>query len=207
MDTDGSPAAIPPRPDPTTGIPTPPAAPTQFPEGYNETKRPRIPTPPPGKGPTLAVYRQKLFLSWASGLIPVAFLVIAAVLYGGFKPLSLWPVWIILAVVYIWTVFIMRINTVSAGADWVRGGRKHWVNTYELTRINLRSYGSNQPALVLADQEHAVEIPLGVLQYERKVWDYVYLGMLHSAASGAELDRSTRATFPEVAEAAGNANS
>lgn len=108
---------------------------------------------------------------------------------------------------YTWTVVVHRVGTISAGADWVRGGRKHWINTCELARINLRTYASNQPGLVLADQERTVEIDLGLLQYERKVWDYVHLGMRHSAANGAELDRNTRATFPEIAEAARNGNS
>ena len=115
---DGEPAAqLPPRPDPETGTPAPPEAPVQFSEGYNE-KNARLPSPPPGKGPTLAAYRQKRLVSWASGFIPVAVLVVTAILYDGFKVLTLWPVWAILAAVYAWTVFIMRINTVSAGADW-----------------------------------------------------------------------------------------
>ena len=206
MDTNDSPTEIPPRPDSNTGKPVPPAAPTQFPEGYKE-ENPRLPAPPPGMGPTLAVYRQKRLVSWAGGLIPVAVLMVSFLLYDGLKVLTLWPIWLILAISYTWTVFVHRANAVSAGADWVRGGRKHWVKTYELTRINLRSYGSNQPGLVLADHERTVEISLGLLQYERKIWDYVYLGMRHSAANGAELDRNTRATFPEIAEAARNANS
>jgi hypothetical protein len=203
MHADDPSAGLPPRPDPQTGKPIPPAAPTQHPEGYKE-KNPRFPAPPPGMGPTLAVYCQKLLVSWASGFIPVVVLTVAGILYGGFEVLTLWTVWTILAIVYAWTVFIMRINTVSAGADWVRGGRKHWVKIYELTQIHLRNHGSNQPGLFLADQERTVEIPLGVLQYERNVWNFVHLGMQHSAANGAELDANARATFPEIAEAACN---
>ena len=206
MTADEPAAQLPPRPDPETGTPAPPEAPVQYPEGYGETI-PRFPGPPPGKGPTLAVYRQKRIVSWVGGLLPVAVLVVSFVLYDGLKVLTLWPIWIILAVAYSWTVFVHRVGTVSAGADWVRGGRKHWVDTYGLTRIHIRTYGSNQPGLVLADQERTVEISLGLLQYERKVWDYVHLGLRHSAANGAELNLNARATFPEIAEAARNTNS
>ena len=204
---DGEPAAqLPPRPDPETGTPAPPKAPVQYPEGYNE-KNPRFPSPPPGKGPALAVYRQKRIASWGGGFILVAVLMVAIVLYDGFEPLTRWQIWVIFAVGYFWTVFVHRVDTVSAGADWVRAGRKHWVNTYELTRIQIRTYGTNQPGLVLADQERAIEVDLGLLQYERKVWDYVHLGMLHSAANGADVDLRARAAFPQIADAAQNTNS
>lgn len=207
MATNDYPTELPPRPDSKTGQPNPPAAPAQFAEGYNEKPPSRMPAPPQGNGPTLAVYRQKRYMSWLGGLIPVGVLVICFLVYDGLKGIELWPIWLILAAVYAWTVYVNRANIVTAGSDWVMGGRKYWVNTYELTQIHIRSYGVNHPGLFLADQERTVEISLGLLQANRKLWDYVHLGMRHSRSNGSEINMAARSVFPELASTNLNSNS
>ena len=47
MATDDTTADLPPRPDPETGQPVTPEAPTQTTEGYNEKKPSRVPDPRP----------------------------------------------------------------------------------------------------------------------------------------------------------------
>lgn len=200
MATDDPTADLPPRPDPETGQPVPPDAPTQTAEGYNERKPSRLPNPPPGHGPALAHFREKRYLSWLGGLIPVALVAVALIAYDGLSAIKIWPVWIILAAVYAWTVYVGRVNVVSAGADWVMC-RKYWVNTYELTKIHGRTYGANEPTVFLADNERTVEIPIGLAESDRTLWNYVYLGMRHSVANGAELNLPAQGTWPELAQA------
>lgn len=205
MPSSGPSSELPPRPDASTGQPAPSAAPTQFPDGNNERWRSAVlARPPAGRGPVLASYRQKRSLSWLGGFIPVVVLVLCFLAYDGMKALSLWPIWLILVGVYAWTVVVHRVNTVSAGADWVRAGRKYWVDTYDLSRIHLRSAGTNAPTLFLVDSdERTVEIALDLLQASRPVWNYVHLGLLHSAAHGADINLAALASFPELAEASG----
>ena len=204
MATDDPTADLPPRPDPETGQPAPPVAPTQTAEGYNEKKPTKLPDPPPGHGPALAQFREKRHLSWLGGLIPVVVLAVAFIAYDGLSAIRIWPLWILLAAAYAWTVFVARVNVVAAGADWVRC-RKYWVNTYELTKIHCRTYGVNEATVFLADNERTVEIPIGLVESDRTLWNYVYLGLRHSAAKGAELNPAARGPWPELAAASRNA--
>jgi hypothetical protein len=171
---------LPPTPDPETGEPKPPAAPTQHAEGYNERKPSRVPTPPPGHGP-----------------IPAAIVLIAGIWRSGFDALTDWVLWVFVIPVYAWSVYVGRANVVSAGTDWVMC-RKYWVRTYELTSIRLVSRGVNGAALRLADSERSVDMPLSLVQSNRELWNYVYLGMRYSAANGAEVNRAARNTYPEL---------
>ena len=206
MATDDTTADLPPRPDPETGRPVPPEAPTQTAEGYNEKKPSRVPDPPPGHGPVLAQYRQKRLLSWVGGFIPVVVLAVTWVIYDGLSALTFWPMWILLAIAYTWTVYVARANVVTAGADWVKT-RKYWVNTYELTKIEAHANGPNQPTVSLEDRERSVEMTISLIESDRTLWNYVYLGMRHSAANGAEINLPAQGTWPELAEAARNARS
>ncbi|MBQ6643970.1 MAG: hypothetical protein IJH84_23455 [Saccharopolyspora sp.] len=206
MATDDTAADLPPRPDPETGQPVPPDAPTQTAEGYNEKKPSRVPDPPPGHGPAWAHFREKRYLSWLGGLIPVALVAVAVIAYDGLSAIKIWPVWIILAAVYGWTVYVGRVNVVTAGSDWLKI-RKYWVNTYELTKIEAHANGPNQPTVSLEDRERSVEMTISLIESDRTLWNYVYLGMRHSAANGAQINLPAQGTWPELAEAARNARS
>lgn len=177
------------------------------PGGYNQKFPSRPPAPPPGHGPVLAYYRQKRFISWSGGLIPPALAMTAFVLYDGVSAFAKWPLWVIAAFLYGWTVYVHRVYAVAAGSDWV-SIRKYWVDTYELTQIQLRGNSANVPRLFLADSgDRSVEMPLTAIEGDSTVWSYVYLGMRHSAARGAKLDHNARAAYPELVEASRGASS
>jgi len=199
MGTEHSAGELPPRPDAESGEPVPPEAPTVTAEGFNEKKRSRVPKPPPGRGPVLAHYRQRRYLSWLGGFIPVTVLAIAFLLHSGLEAVKIWPLWILLGVVYAWSVFVSRANVVSAGSDWVMC-RKYWVDTYGLAKIDCRSQGLNQPVLVLEDAERSLEMPISLAEADRTLWNYVFLGMRHSAAGGAAVTLRARATYPQLGE-------
>ena len=195
-------AELPPRPDPETGEPQPPEAPAQNPEGYNERKPSRLPAPPKRHGPVLAYYRASRAAVWLTAPVLVAVILIALVLHSGFIALTYWPIWLLLGAYFVFTVYSGRAEVVTAGADWVMKFGRHWVNTYELTSIQYKSRGANGFELVLIDGDRKVSLKPYLVQANRKLWNYVYLGMRHSAANGAEVDRAARSFFPELGEAA-----
>ncbi len=54
--------------------------------------------------------------------------------------------------------------------------------------------------LELTDREHRVVVaPLNIIQANNQLWDYVYLSIRHSATHGAQLNRTARAQFPDLA--------
>lgn len=192
---------LPPRPDAQTGEPRPPAAPTQHAEGYNERKPSRVPRPPKGQSPVLEYYRASRLSVWLTAPVPVVVIVVALVLHSGIHALGYWQIWLLLAGYFAFLIYASRSEVVTAGADWVRF-RRHWVRTYELTSIRLVARGANGHDLVLEDRDgRAVGAKPYLFQANRRLWDLVHLGMRHSAANGAEVNRPARGTYPEVAAA------
>lgn len=192
---------LPPRPDPRTGEPRPPAAPTQHAEGYNERTPSRDPAPPKGQSPVLEYSRESRLAAWLTAPVPVVVILAALVVPSGFHALTYWPIWLLLAAYFAFLVYASRSEVLTAGADWMKF-RKRWVRTYELTSIRLVPRGANGHELILEDSDgRAVGITPYLLQANRRLWDLVYLGMRYSAANGANIDRTARGAFPEVAAA------
>ncbi|MFD0919055.1 hypothetical protein ACFQ16_04790 [Saccharopolyspora rosea] len=192
---------LPTQPDAQTGEPRPPAAPTQHAEGYNERKTSRIPPPPKGQGPVLEWYRDSRLASWLGGLVPAGAIFVAGIWHSGLPAVTSWALWVFVVAAYAFGFYASRRDVVTAGSDWLRYS-KHWVRTYELTSIRLVPRGANGHELVLEDAEgRAVGITPRLLQANRRLWDLVYLGMRYSAANGANIDRTARGAFPEVAAA------
>lgn len=192
---------VPPRPDPCTGEPAPPAAPAyrgpDLPTGHNPGADRRVgrrPSPPPGSGPVLCAYRPSLRGRAFRLLLAVAILVagsaILSVLQGdGLALLSAWPVW---PVIVIGAVLMARpypVRTISVGSDWLQrsGRRREHVRLYELTRIEA---GRAQPPvrLLLADSDQALLFRLDELQPDRAAWNLIFNGIRHSVATGARID-------------------
>ncbi len=191
---------LPPRPDPYTGQPLPPAAPFEFrSHGRARTSRSQTPRPPDGHGPVLEHYcRRWAWFIWLAAPVPIVFLLTAGIWYSGFAILSRWFTWIFLVSYLLFVGYTGRSDVVSAGADWVRFNRR-WVRTYELTRVRYLPVGQGFSCeLVLADNERSVTIPVKFLQANKQLWNYVYLGIRHSAANGAELTHTARSHFPEL---------
>ncbi|MGH3949391.1 MAG: hypothetical protein ACRDSE_09735 [Pseudonocardiaceae bacterium] len=86
----------------------------------------------------------------------------------------------------------------SAGADWVQWGmRKRWyqrrahrgyLKIYELVSVTADAAGPTL-YLRLEDAEGNVLYRMRhALQGDRRIWDLLYNGILHSVANGAEID-------------------
>ncbi|OLT48255.1 hypothetical protein BJF85_13665 [Saccharomonospora sp. CUA-673] len=88
----------------------------------------------------------------------------------------------------------MTVMTYAAGADWfmvrrTRWGRTahRWVDLYELTRIDARFLGGGFH-LDLTDKDGGVSVTFPEVQADRRIWDLIYNGIVHSVANGATID-------------------
>lgn len=201
---DNEAACLPPPPDPYTGEPRPPAAPAQFRGDGGAEKTPsQVPKAPDGKGPVLEYYRESARTVWLSAPAPIVILLIALIAYGGLEILTYWPLWILLGGYLAFLAYKGRSDVLTAGAAWVQFNGE-WVRTYELTHIRYRPLGQIEFELVLQDRDNSVGIPINIIQCNKRLWDYVYLGMRYSANNGAELTRAIRSQFPELEQGRGS---
>ncbi|OZM70421.1 hypothetical protein CFN78_24975 [Amycolatopsis antarctica] len=93
-----------------------------------------------------------------------------------------WQIWLVILAGATLGFFIGKAENCAAGAEWVMEN-KVWVRTYELVKINAYPY-SNTLNLHLTDSgDRKLEISLSRLQDDRRIWDYVYNGLLHSVVN------------------------
>lgn len=203
---------LPPRPDPQTGEPFPPPGRAyRSKEGRPEFDRDREtrlshkPDPPEGKGPVLAWHKESkrgkltLFLTsmalFAVGMTIISFLDGD----GGFDWITMWPIWLGFVVVSLLITGPITFTVLSAGADWfkidkVRFGltrRSGYIKLYELKNIDASAV-SIEFYIELADDQVSVDLPLVEWQSDRRMWDLVYNGILHSVAAGANITKLAR---------------
>ncbi|WP_406629879.1 hypothetical protein [Amycolatopsis sp. WGS_07] len=203
--TDG-PAGLPPRPDSQTGEPFPPHGLSYFggeqqPHHADPTREKRLsyrPEPPPGKGPVLAWHRESRsgkILSAVVGLVLMLALVagVSLVRGMGLSAFKYWQLWIVIAVFTFLTTSPFTYLTYAAGADWLlversRWGIKKrvWLDLYSLTKIDA-SYGGTTFHLWLYNKDGGFSRSSQELQSDRRIWDLVYNGILHSVANGAQV--------------------
>ncbi|WP_146770992.1 hypothetical protein [Prauserella muralis] len=163
------------------------------------------PSPPAGMGPVLAWHkksrRAKLALFFVSlAMLVVGFSLICVI--AGDSPLvwvSYWPLWLLFVGVSLLITGPFSYTVLSAGADWCqydlyRFGvhrRNHVVNLYALRQINFGS-GPTVITLGLADDEDNIAMDRTDWQADRRIWDLVYNGILHSVAAGAKVAPQAR---------------
>lgn len=206
---------LPPRPDPETGEPFPP--PGRGWRGYKgtevapehardrETRLSHKPEPPPGRGRVLVWHKEskrgKLVLFVGSLALLAGGLSVIRLLNGNspFDWVSLWQIWPFLLLVALLITGPVTYTVLSAGADWfqlqaVRFGltrKQGFIKLYELREIEVTTGGVSL-YMRLADDTYGIDLALHEWQYDRRMWDLVYNGILHSAAAGAAVNRNAR---------------
>ncbi|MEC3980399.1 hypothetical protein [Amycolatopsis sp. H20-H5] len=185
---------LPPKPDPVTGQPFPPQGPAyvrsdqsppEFDRGRDTTVSGKH-RPPPDQGPTLAWYRS----SRRKGLIFAV--VLAVVVVGiifvshGFVTdwLSVWWMWLLVAGFAALMYFSVKAENCAAGAEWVMEN-KTWIRTYELRSIKAYTYSNSLNLHFVDSAGRTLKINLSRLQDDRRIWDLVYNGILHSVVKNA----------------------
>ncbi|ATY17006.1 hypothetical protein CU254_41185 (plasmid) [Amycolatopsis sp. AA4] len=111
----------------------------------------------------------------------------------GLDALTYWQIWVFVAVFTFLTTSPFTHITYAAGADWLvvefsRWGKKKraWVDLYALTKIDA-SYGGTTFHLWLYNKKGGFSRSTEELQRDRRIWDLVYNGILHSVANGAHV--------------------
>ncbi|QWF83782.1 hypothetical protein [Amycolatopsis sp. CA-230715] len=197
---------IPPRPDPITGEPFPPHGlgylrdESDYPRDNpnRETRVSYRPDPPPGLGPVLAWHRESrrgkiVTALGALGLFLLGTALISSMNDFGLKAFEFWQIWAVIIVTVFLIVAPFSYLTYAAGADWFMVERSRWgikkrlwVDLYDLTRIDV-SYGGTTFHLFLYDKDLGLSRSFEEIQRDRRIWDLVYNGIVHSAANGANV--------------------
>ena len=197
---------LPPRPDSHTGEPFPPHGLSYFggeqqPHYADPTREQRLsrrPKPPPGKGPVLAWHRESRSGKVMGVIVGLALMLalvagVSLVRGMGLSAFKYWQIWIVIAVFTFLTTSPFTYLTYAAGADWLlversRWGIKKrvWLDLYNLTKIDA-SYGGTTFHLWLYGKGGGFSRSTQELQMDRRIWDLVYNGILHSVASGAQV--------------------
>jgi hypothetical protein len=197
---------LPPRPDPQIGEPFPPHGlsyvgskqrdPVLDPN--RETRLSYKPEPPPGLGPVLAWHREsgrgKIAVAVAGVLVLAAGTAVISLFHSnGLAIFGAWQIWVIILVGTFLITSPFSYFTYAAGADWfmverARWGVKKrlWVDLYELKKIDV-SYGGTTFHLFLYDKDLGLSRSFEELQRDRRIWDLIYNGILHSVAAGAQV--------------------
>jgi hypothetical protein len=169
----------------------------RFDDPHRETRLSRRPEPPPGLGPVLAWHREsrggKVMNVVVGFILMLVIVAVISLIHGdGLNAFTTWPMWILIVVGTILTTSPFSYLTYAAGADWlmverVRWGvkKRAWVDLYELKRIDA-SFGGTTFHLWLFDKDLGFSRSFEELQRDRRIWDLVYNGILHSVAGGAE---------------------
>lgn len=203
---------LPPRPDPSTGLPRPPRAPgfigVDVPVNESvirEQDQALAPSPPPGQSPVLVWYRESSRGSVISTVVVVLLAATILTLSRGTAWIvnaKYWGVWAIFAVSLVVVYFISRADRFSAGADWVARGRK-WVRVYDLVKVTCHSYPYYGAGVCMRDSGgRKLRYRFIDLSSDRLLWDLTYNGILHSViAGGAEtnwmLRKSLALPYPQ----------
>lgn len=112
---------------------------------------------------------------------------------------GIWQIWAIVLVFSLLITAPFTYTVLSAGADWFQGQTVRFgllkktatVRIYELTEIKAE-YAGVTWWLTLMGSGGGAHLALHEWQSDRRMWDLVYNGILHSVAAGAECNRITQ---------------
>lgn len=181
-----------PKPDAVSGEPRPPQAPVEASwKPYDKATDMEPGMSPPGKGPALEWFADAKSTTWGAAAFSfVIFAAVASWRYGGFGWATVWYVWVVLLACSSLFLLGRKQMRMTAGADWLSIGDKQWVDTYRLRTIRVAPR-INTSVLELTDAAgNKADTQVWYLQKNRKLWDLVYNGILHSIAHhGADVNR------------------
>lgn len=194
----GGPGAgpLPSRPDPATGLPTPPPGPDLSPHlsrhagddrrAAREVDAAPGPRPPRGRGPALSWRRHGMRGRLAAVLVAFAVLAVGIAASRGLE----WTVdpaaWLVVAVFTVPLAGAVLDRDIAAGADWARRGRT-WVDLYTLIEIRAASSDGKLRMTLTDARRRRVRLSADELAEVPGVWALVHNGMRHGAATGAQL--------------------
>lgn len=185
-------AHLPPKPDASTGEPRPPRAPIHGKSSDRAHSRTALtPRPPRNCGPTLESYVVSNTTAWSGGISMIVLFVVFFTIFYGLSWMSIWWTWLLILGSAGAIVFTIHGTFCAAGADWLRT-RNGWVNTYELTKIEMHLNGTSLDLFLKDSSGRGTNNQIADLQANRKLWDLVYNGLKHSVVNGAQVNGYAR---------------
>lgn len=146
--------------------------------------------PPPGHGPALEWFADAKSTMWGAAAVGLAiFAAFATWRWGGFGWMEVWYMWVVLLACTSLFLLGRKSTRMTVGADWLIV-HKMCVDTYRLRSIRVTT-GVNTHNLELTDGKgNKIDTQVYYLQKNRKLWDLVYNGILHSIVHhGADVNR------------------
>lgn len=185
-------AHLPPKPDETAGTPRPPRAPLYGTSNdSNHDPSAAAPEPPDGCGPALEWYVVSNRTAWLGATLVVVFIPAFLSIFYGISWMSVWWMWLIITIGAVLIFVGIRGTFFAAGADWLRTSNG-WVNTYELTEVEIHLHGVKIDLFLKDSSGRATNNQIADLQANHDLWDLVYNGIRHSAANGAKVNSYAR---------------
>lgn len=178
---------LPDKPDPVSGTPRPPAAPTVSDPPSTASRPPGTSdAPPAGHGPPLEVRGSDWWMAPVSAFLLAAVTVIVlSFISSGW--VSSPATWVVGVFVFLLTLLSETSVRIAAGAHWLRVNRR-WVDTYEIADIHLRGVGFGWLLRLRDTRGRRVRVFLASLETNRQLWALVYNGMAHSTDGGARMN-------------------
>lgn len=200
---------LPSRPDPETGEPFPPhghawrgndRAPEDNPS--REIRLSHKPDPPKGFGPVVSWHKEtkrfKVVTFLTSAALMSAGLSLARLIEGN-NPLdwiAYWQAWLVIAVFSALIAAPLTYMVLAVGADYAYAELHRWgtvrkravVKLYELRKITGRVGTYGAAYLEVEDDRYGIDRAIHEWQVDRRMWDLIYNGILHSVAAGARIN-------------------
>jgi hypothetical protein len=181
---------LPPKPDPDTGLPKPPAGPLDNSWGSSHRRPTDRSTSPPASPEGQGRAIEWITRTWKGAYqVTATYLVLLfglfSLKYWGIGWTTDWVLWLVIAVLCgIGTLISGATIAQEAGADWFRYGKSSWVKTYELNEVKLdKAWGADRLELKDTDGRE-VSIKIINIQDNPDLWNLVYNGILHSVHYG-----------------------
>lgn len=111
-----------------------------------------------------------------------------------FRWMTTWWLWLVIIAISVPPALLAKRDRCAAGAEWLSEG-KSWVKIYELTSIEAKASGTGMWITLKDKDGREVDAQAVTLQYNRRVWDLLYNGMLHSAVNGAYVNTRAQRAF------------
>ncbi|WP_156365509.1 hypothetical protein [Sciscionella sediminilitoris] len=98
--------------------------------------------------------------------------------------MSVWYLWLIIAIAFAYPLLFIRGKTTTCGPDWLMYNGNVWVKTYELNEIKVTKYAGGYHITLKDTSGRGMMLDLRTVQELPYLWNYVYLGIMHSVVYG-----------------------
>lgn len=154
-------------------------------------------SPPKEQGPTQVWFKHTKRGALQYGIIAFLIITVGLALVKGISVdwITSWWVWLYLVACFLGFYYIFRSLECAVGAEWLKAGGS-WVRLYELTYIKAKHRGVTLHLDFKDSGGRTVMVQAEDIQLDRRMWDYIYNGILHSVVlNNAETNNTLHRAF------------